>query len=1035
MLDRAVRLAKESVDIQGDIFGVNNEISSILGQNTDILAKVNDELVGINGRLNLDEMAALIAEGNGIKHSIAGLMNESNNILSEANELQKDGNAINIEGNNLTSTLIGSVDNNTGAVEEVVGALSTTNAIVVDIKSINEQSNLIAQQGVGLAQEAIDAQSVANNIGQSILQEMNNSNSIKNDTLLVLSGALEESNQIARATLSGMLEVAQHNANIIRVLDERFGMIIAFSSDLLANANATLSAIDNLGNYLMSYYTQLSLDLRLDDINKNINNVAEAVACGLPMLDASVSVSSDILNSSNAIMQKLDNNNEIAASSLNIVNDILGNARLTNNSLNNMYVATTKYFDDAANFSSLYVGMDKQINTLLGSFLEFKERFDGFLSDSAASSQVLSNINALHVGVADRIQSIGSILNDIAITLNSMNGIFTEHKDLTMIIRDGINNILGQNDNLNMGVVSLGNAFNEGINRVVGGIGSINEISANYSQIMNNLLEEIVSNLSSLADINAKVSEVIDINNQSVGGIQQISTQLENQKNDNKVHMGISEEIKDILINADANVTGIGNILSNVKDNGEEVIKKLDNIVEFTSSATEHNGLVKDSGERIEKTLEQVATLINNLGVAYESYGNKFKDGLDEISKGISSVFHINEDIARVLEEINKLTVNIEQDHYGKSNNELLDNLKGKLENLISLKESVLNEFKETLNPILGDFNSKIGLVVDRLSGLYKIATNNNEFLNKIDPNADKKIVEQLDVVNESVSSLGKQFDNISTYLSSMSSMFGEQVSTISSIEENLKDLRATAKDLRDIPEVLNKCADAISGISGVVNSLNEKSESVGVNLNKISDYLLQDINSLIDVVKQLDSGFKGELSKIVSSNSESYGNMIELAREIASLSKNLLDAQKDSNVNSEALSQEVGKSLSSISSDIEGIKSAIINAINSQLMGELSKISQNQQEFTLKVEQIIPYVNELVRTVNDISSKSVNEDLIKAITSLEEIKNADIDNNSKLDLLINATNTLVSEMLNSRNVSQAILDIIAELGGFKKVK
>ncbi|KAL0263821.1 UNVERIFIED_CONTAM: hypothetical protein PYX00_011120 [Menopon gallinae] len=834
MLERALEVAKDGVGVQQNIANISGEAARTLEENAALLNRANEELMCINDKLRLDQIASLIVSGNNIKQELVELVDNGNAMLDEANNLARDNNEINIEGNNLKQNLIASVDNNTGAVEEVISSLSNTNAIVVDIKAINEQACMAAEHNNVLTQDVLNAQLLSNEVVKDISNSVQVSNAISSDTLLLLGNMLEEGNSLARAILGGVTEIVQHNENIVRILDERFGMIIALSSDLLASSGAMVALLDSLNVSLINHYQNTAAGL--GRANEELVHISSLTSNGLMLLDASV-------NHSNAIIQRLD------------------------------------------------------------------------------------------------------------------------------------------------------------------------------------------------AELSAKTSGLMDINQKSSDVILDISKQLAETVQDQKNHVSISEEVKQILINSDGNLSGIGNILNTVKDNGEAASNKLDKLIELGNNNEQYNKQSISSGEKLESTLSQVVNLINNLGVVYEKYADIVKEGLNEVIAGINSVFNVNTNVSNTIDEIKKLSQNIEQDSCGKANNSALLELNDKLNKMLTIKEDVLKEFENSLMPIISGFEQNFSSVAEKVSSLNEIAQINKGILDSIDNKANNALKDQLNTINTSILNLDKAFKELNSYVGTINKLFDTQKETINNINEGVKDIRVLVQDFSSIPQVLKDTAAGVSSIGAVIRSLEQTSENMNSSFVRISNNLSEEIKGLANVFIQLDDTFKLELNKLGQGTGEVYNNITRLIQQVIQLGGDVRSHKESNSLHNESLIKEINTSFENISNSISEIKGTLSTTISSRITNELTKISGNQQEIAYRVEQMLPYINELIRLVEGMGDLGINKDLNKIIDILEKVVSTDTGNKNKLDLLIKAADTLVAEMLNSRNVSQAILDIIAELGLIMSLK
>lgn len=1024
MISRAVSLLQDGVDISDQNLSVNVDMSKILDQSDATLSGINSEIIAVNDKLILDRVASLIAEGNGVKNSIAQFLEVGNSLLDEANALSADANSLKVEANDVSNSVLSEVVNSNFLLKEVSDKVSDSNVIASEAKGVAQQhydSSLFASQ---LSKDILDGQGVSNSLLQDTLVAVKDSASSVNSKLLILCDMVAESNNLQLATIDNLSEISQHGVNTIRVLDERLGMIISLSSDMLSGSGEILNKLKFVSDFMVTYYDGLALAKRLDVVGGAVTHVAEMVSSAVPMMKASV-------DNGVAIVDKLDKSEELVS---NMSDQIVAGISSTNDTLNNLYLTSSQYFNDVANFSALYVGMDKQIGSLLRSFLEFKDSFASLLRDTSYNAQALSNISTLSSGMVERIDVVGSLLKDVASALTTLNGISEDNKNLSVSICSGLNEIMDQNNILNSGVVSLGDMVNRGVGSIVEGINVINSTSSEYAVAANQLLESVVSKLVYLSEISSKLSDIEKTNTKSSSDLQVVVNQLDQNSKDNKSSLDLNGEIKDILVNADTNIMQIGNIISNVEATSSDAVNRLDAVVKFADKSIQYDKEALGSAEKIQKSLDQVVVLINNLGSISENYGNQTRKGLNDIVEGVSSVLGVNSGISGILGKINQLTESIQKDPYGKSNSEILASVSEKMVYLISLKEKMLSEMNSFIKPSLGNLGDNLSMSVNFLEKLSAAASNSQSTLSKLESETSKIVGDQISLVNKSIAGLSGEFKSLNGYVSSIDKMFEEQQVVVKSISDGLKSLGEVTKDFSFIPKALTDSASAISAMGKAIASLETSSDNINKNSIKVLNELSEEIKSVAKVLIRLDGGLQSSLNEASQNHKDLYAGVNILLQQISNLGNELRNSNDLYKVGNTDTVSELSKNLNSITATLSDLKNVIVNNVGSQLKNELSKISGSQKDMGDKFDRISPYINELTKLVASIGQQGSNKDLSKIVNALERIGDRNVSNDNKLDLLVRATDTLVAEMLNSRNVSQAILDIIAELGGFKKV-
>lgn len=1024
MVSKAVSLLQDGVDISEQSLNVSSEISKTLDRSGDILGGISSEIVSVNDKLILDRVASLIAEGNGITAAVASSLETSNALLDEANTLSADSNSLKVDSNGVSNNILDEIVNGNLLLQGVSSKSDISNELAGEALSIARQQCDASVYGNELSKDLIDAQSASNSLAEEVLGTVKASAASVDQKLLLIGDMFAESNNLQVAAIDNLGEISQHGVNIVKVVDERLSMIISLSSDMLSGSDQILNKLKLVSDFVITYYDGLALAKRLDAVGGAVNSIAEMVSSGLPMMKAAV-------DNGMSVVDKLDRSEDIVT---NMSQQIVSGISLVNDTVNNLYVTSSQYFNDVAKFSSLYVDMEKQIGAILSSFLEFKDGFAALLKDTSYNGQLLSNINSLSSGLVERIDFVGSLLKGVGASLSSLSGVSEENKNLITSICNSLSVIMEQNSALNSGVVSLGNTVNEGIGSVVEGLGVINNTSSEYAVAVNNLLENIISKLASLSEISNTMSNIEKYEAKSSSDLGAVVEKLDKHSKDTKSNFDLNSEIKGILINTDTNIMQIGNIVSNLQDVSSDSLDKLSNLVETSGKSEQYAKESVEVSNRIQSSLGQVVELVNDLGSISENYGSQTKNGLDNVIKGVSSILDVNNNISSVLGNINQLTESIENDRYGRSNSEVLSAVHDKLIHLTSLKEEMLSEFEGVVKPSLSNLADNLAVSVNFLESLSVATQNSQNAISKLGGEASKAFADQISSVNKSILNLSDDFKDLNAYVSSIDRMFEEQQAVVRNIDSGIKLLNDTTQNFSSIPKALADSATAISEMSKAIKSLEVRSDDIGRRSTEVLDGLSDEINSVSKILVKLDKGFDSNLSKAAENNKDLYYNVNALLHQVSSLSEEFREGNESYKNGSSKIFSELSDNLTNITTSVSDLKEAIVGSVSSQLKSELNKISGSQKDMLDKFEKITPYINELIRSISNIGKRDSNSGLTKVVETLEKIADRNMGNENKLDLLVRATDTLVAEMLNSRNVSQAILDIIAELGGFKKV-
>ncbi|MGV3279185.1 hypothetical protein ACFX5K_06045 [Rickettsiales bacterium LUAb2] len=1079
MLERAVNISSDILTVQDDIIDIVDIMSEALNRNTDSILQMSSAMISVDNKLNLEQLAGLVEQGNQIKSNMIDLLSENNGINEELNSIAAENNIIGrdiaglVDNNSkIVEDVVRGIDDNTQAVNTVVSAVdennnisnqlvelsNSANAIAIDVKGAIDESNSLSNEVLqeiangnslndsilnavaeanNIAAGVVETLQVSNQISDAILAEASTANAIANDTMMMLDGVLVENNNISRAMLEILNDVSMSSANVVNILDERLGMIIGFSRDILISSENNLMSNNEYKEYMINYYNQLALAARLDNVIENSSNL-------LGMM----SENNSIAFSSNSLMNEITANVSDSANMTRELGYMVGaNSEVISQMGNNVAQSfmhleginsnIAKFIDDNTTFRGLYIQMERQINDMVSMFSQFHNKFDGFMDNSAMNSNVLQNVNMLTGDMVARISNVAELLSGVAGTLNTLGSVNYEHKELTSVIVSTLDTLTKQEESLNDNIKALSNFLDGGLARIVESIGSVGNISFEFAQMVNQMMEKVIDNTALIPSVDMRIENLHALNKTSIdsseeikrGIVSQISeidgkitNVISNQENATKVN----EDVKSVLSNIDSNISGIGNISSSLDSSIEELNKTANTIVDTNNNSLELQKNIQDTfvktNEDMNKLVEEVKDNLSNIGGV-----------LSNVNKDIALSVNTLQSMDKVIAEISSNTYGRENLDEAKLNGSVLSNIKEEINSLVDIQKEAQKEIQNAFSPILNALGESLYQVIDKLEDMTKTIEIGNAEKASISTdkanNADQ-ILEQYSNIAKVIDKLSSEFKGLTTNIGEISGTISNQRGAIDQLGANISDLTGATKELKELSFNFKDVIGSMVSMKDIVSSLHDKVSSKDSYVYEVTGKVVNDLQNLSSIVEKLGAGFTSEIQRSMSNNREMFTGIATVASEITQLNKNLTNKFAQTN------DRDMTKSIDSLNSNVEAIKSVISNTLNTRLNSEISKIAENQQDFNAKLDRIMPYVDELLANIKNIGdNQGLNQAMMTIAQSLDDIKNTDMNNNLKLDLLVKAVDTLISEMLNSRNVSQSILDIIAELGGFKKLR
>jgi hypothetical protein len=134
----------------------------------------------------------------------------------------------------------------------------------------------------------------------------------------------------------------------------------------------------------------------------------------------------------------------------------------------------------------------------------------------------------------------------------------------------------------------------------------------------------------------------------------------------------------------------------------------------------------------------------------------------------------------------------------------------------------------------------------------------------------------------------------------------------------------------------------------------------------------------------------------------------------------------------------QIESSMNYAINEIASIKENLGNNISERIIYEISQVSNNQQEMMDRLGMVMPQINDLINILGNSGGYgqnmgNINVDNSELLNALMMLRDEHQNGNARLDIMANAVDTLITEILNSRDVAETILDVVTRMAGLTR--
>ena len=1028
----------------GDV--VNDNLSKIINLNDSILLEVADA-----NPIYKDILDEAI-KSNELSTDILNTSSDSLAELTKSNELSTD--ILNISSDSLVEL--------TKSNEISTDILNTASDSLVELTKSNELSTDI----LNTSSDSLDELTKSNELSTDILNtssdsldELTKSNELSTDILNISSDSLASLNSSELSLLSirdtsenssnSLLEINSNILSSIDVMDklsdfsaqaleemfflrdtmEVFKNNMSLSNDYLATAinvyeeslnkltsideilSEQLPVIYNLEKYADSLLTTSEQATSfIEGLKYNLENITNGFSMFLPLMTDVMSVVRDEMSTLNSMVSLLGNNVydmaqglQYNAETMGVLGEIVS---VLDGRMENLDYSTTS--------------LNETMQQLLPAMYENIEV-------SSSNSQYLAQLIGTLDYIAQTAENIGQSVSDFANTVLQENAYISEQVSIVsatvMDSTDRITQSLGETSytimeasnqianaaDLSTNVASNNSMAAEAMMSVVSDFAQLRDMYSDQMTEVSQLLSETINSVLSATDYVS--SNMVDLNN-LVSQIESYSYDVMSTQDNIRESIQNMLGVHEYMANAQDNflnslTDGVNYTASMLADGMSSVIERLDNVNMLTEVQTSK---LDNLDYRLSELPETVSQMFMGIGDMFNNMQNMVYEIVSQNSQAQSALMEAisdNRDSNDIVRESNSMVMEMVNQTAG---------IQSVVADLVA-QSSYANNMVGELSSQTESLQSSINGLTDSFSGVY--------------------------------GSMMDTSSNIETVANSLFSIAGEMATQVDALERNsiissnlsndLQSLAFSNESLRDVGNSLASIVYSFENLSSVLAGVQASSDNMDRTFANYSEMLFgeianltQTLNSHLDTFMSKDVTLGQDMFNIMNNVLSAVGDISYAINTFENLASNSIVANND-------VKNQLETSMNYAISEISSIKENLGNNISERIIYEISQVSNNQFEMLDRLSSVMPQVNNLIDILSSNSVNSfgqnrpLNNNTDGVVGALMALREEHQNGNARLDIMANAVDTLITEILNSRDVAETILDVVTRMAGLTR--
>jgi hypothetical protein len=984
---------------------------------------------------NLENSKNILSVSSGTLDGVRTSNALSENILfsSEAgNDISRNVLDVSALGNSINEGILAATADSVSVERENLGVVSNIMAGVENINNINA-SILNEISGVGNV-SALILDQVSSIRG--VNQEINNEVKDYNANFRVYQANLMQQLQAAYEIANGLYEKIP-NQEVVQILEVTRSLMsdlatmkdvsIASNAEIVSINSNTRDSVAKLSNIesasLSAFNELLNINNSVNGSSNKLEDIKQGIVTSLGLLegvrDSSIAVSSNVLEMTNASRENAFALEGVKNSSIALSNTVAAHAEVSRATL-----------DEVAKISSV---IDNHSNIVSGAFNRL------FSTTDSLVSSLNNNANQLY-SIATSTYQTSETANYIASLINQSSENTAEVLDLVASLNDtfseSLNVFNSMSENMSQDMFVLRQSFEDFSSRFVSMISGLEygiDVLSKASSIgagldntvynLNSLLNELIPNVGSLINATDRQVDTVGVIMDDLGSIVNSFSSigytidsLSNTMNNNSSYL----------------MSAIDNVIRSNEDYSNKISNGIYDIYDILSKFDQQNYNVLNGMENLVYEFSDLKkTFEDNLYKLYDNVSNSLDNILnafDYVSSGVSNIGDLTSRVDQFLfslEDTQNLAIDLLRSDLDKFTNSNRDFLNVVENSLLSVSQNISNGMLDIVSQF-ENMKDLVNVQVEKLSvieaNLETIASSSDTSLGEVS-NQYQDLKQVVSDLNSSFLAVNEGIDSLSIAIASQNGLLEQQqFSTQKSIDAS----QLFVDSMKDFSEVTANMGGAFNIVSEIKDSLLALKNS----FDKVENSLLLIENlstNQLEAIKSFSSQSKDDISLFydVINKLDELSNGY-LANDIVSIKDSLQEISNYINIvvgDSNASSSNALSILPTVN-EIKDSLSDIKNSISSLTSDSLNKIIKNNGLSDENITLLVSSLDKIANFSKENSGLSLNSDLIDSISNLKlEYENG----NARLDVIANAIDSLITEMLNSRDVTMAILDMLSK--------
>ncbi len=1002
-LGEAVAAIDEVIEVNKDTLAALEDIGDLANRNLSTIIDIGDL-----SNKNLNSMI-----------DIGDLANRNLSTIIDIGDLSNK---------NLNSMIdIGDLANRNLSTIIDIGDLSNKN--LNSMIDVGELANENLSNIISLNSRVLDELETSNSMYDNMLLELSEGNAIGGRALRVSEGTLDVLEHVD-VNLNGLVPVVEEGTSLAR---DHLDQVVYFREQL-ADFAAGVDENQQQQNGLLRDVVLIGRD-----------SVGILSNMDVSLVD-NLSVGRGLLSNSEILVDYAVGATEAVETLTALVGEISDGVE---NFLPNMY-DTLSIIKDEMNGMNYVVGM----------LSDNMYALDSTLRDSTQSIEVFTQVVE---NLDDRMEKLDSSFANLDNSTYAMNELLQE---LLPAVYDWVNIMSASSESLGEAVVTLGYIANTAQN--------MDRAISDFARVVLESNEYIAERL---YDINSSIGYAGDMLS---GAISEVTYAMDGVVSS---VMEAANGVAEIAMQSGEISVQISNVASETAQAADIMLSVVSDFAQlrdmYSEQMSEVSDLLRDTVSTVVTTFDYISNNmvdLNNLVTQVEMFAQEAGDTQGVMRDAMYSIMQTQGVIAN--DNTMFLTALSERVDYTSA--VLVDGMNGIIESLssINLSTDIQTSKLEQLDYKLGELPDNIYGALGELAGMMNQSQNmvmemasqnmlNQEIIADLSAQSSQSSAMVADLYQQN-SGLQASIYDLSQTFAGMHSNFADIGSTVSGVaqdmfvatealsvvassvytqtealernnvataylSESLNNLALSNESLRSVGDSLSMIINSFMGLSDTLARIDRSSESMEMTFANYSQNLT---NQLYVLSETLNGHLQTFMSKDIALGEQTVNvinGLLGATSDISMAVNSFERLASESTMSNMEIKDQIRNSMEYAVAEIASIKENLGNNISDRIMNEISRVADNQGILMDRLNSVMPQVDNLIGYLysnqqgGDLSKSGGNIELIEALMALRGEQQS---GNARLDIMANAVDTLITEILNSRDVAENILEVCARLAG-----